>query len=144
MGNRSKGDNRSVRSEKCGSKKADQASLRRAFRRRSRPKAVYRWILDPADRDVGLAHVELWESSDEHPVLVELSCTRSSEELLSIRRAYHARYKPLTSASTNNAMESGAIPQGTRALTIWVAVATSRNDRSPCLYHHHQNFHCIR
>ncbi|GMI80316.1 ANNEXIN 8, annexin 8 [Hibiscus trionum] len=56
-------------------------------------KAVYRWILDPADRDAVLAHVELRESSDEHPVLVEISCTRSSEELLSIRRAYHARYK---------------------------------------------------
>ncbi|GMI70176.1 ANNEXIN 8, annexin 8 [Hibiscus trionum] len=56
-------------------------------------KAVYRWILDPADRDAVLAHVELRKSSDEHPVLVEISCTRSSEELLSIRRAYHARYK---------------------------------------------------
>ncbi|KAL4388274.1 hypothetical protein GQ457_09G015130 [Hibiscus cannabinus] len=56
-------------------------------------RAVYRWILDPADRDAVLANVELRKSSDEHPVLVEISCTRSPEELLCIRRAYHARYK---------------------------------------------------
>ncbi|XP_039002883.1 annexin-like protein RJ4 [Hibiscus syriacus] len=56
-------------------------------------KAMYRWILDPADRDAVLAHAELRKSSHEHPVLVEISCARSSEELLFIRRAYHARYK---------------------------------------------------
>ncbi|GMI80315.1 ANNEXIN 8, annexin 8 [Hibiscus trionum] len=56
-------------------------------------RAVCRWILDPADRDGLLANSELRESSDEHSVLVEISCTRSSEELMGIRRAYHARFK---------------------------------------------------
>ncbi|KAK8508666.1 hypothetical protein V6N12_032662 [Hibiscus sabdariffa] len=56
-------------------------------------RAVYRWILDPADRDAVLAHLELRKSTDQYPVLVEISCTRSSEELLSIRRAFHARYQ---------------------------------------------------
>ncbi|KAE8683168.1 Annexin-like protein RJ4 [Hibiscus syriacus] len=54
---------------------------------------MYRWILDPADRDAVSAHVELRKTSHEHLVLVEISCARSSEELLSIRTAYHARYK---------------------------------------------------
>ncbi|KAE8702131.1 Annexin-like protein RJ4 [Hibiscus syriacus] len=36
-------------------------------------KAMYRWILDPADRDAVLAHAELRKSSHEHPVLVEIS-----------------------------------------------------------------------
>ncbi|KAG8480768.1 hypothetical protein CXB51_025433 [Gossypium anomalum] len=56
-------------------------------------KAVYRWILDPPDRDAVLANVELKKSGNEHHVIVEISCTKNPEELLAIRRAYHARYK---------------------------------------------------
>ncbi|TYJ15703.1 hypothetical protein E1A91_A10G201500v1 [Gossypium mustelinum] len=56
-------------------------------------KAVYRWILDPPDRDAVLANVELKKSGDEHHVIVEISCTKNPEELLALRRAYHARYK---------------------------------------------------
>ncbi|KAF2322482.1 hypothetical protein GH714_017265 [Hevea brasiliensis] len=55
-------------------------------------RAVYRWILDPEDRDAVLANVALKKSSDYH-VIVEIACVRSSEELLAVRRAYHARYK---------------------------------------------------
>lgn len=55
-------------------------------------RAVYRWILDPEDRDAVLANVALRKSSDFH-VLVEIACVRSAEELLAVRRAYQARYK---------------------------------------------------
>ncbi|MBA0636886.1 hypothetical protein Godav_024400 [Gossypium davidsonii] len=56
-------------------------------------KAVYRWILDPPDRDAVLANVELKKSGNKDHVIVEISCTKNPEELLAIRRAYHARYK---------------------------------------------------
>ncbi|KAJ7949332.1 Annexin [Quillaja saponaria] len=54
-------------------------------------KAVYRWILEPADRDAVLAHVAI--KSDNKDVIVEISCIYSPEELLAVRRAYHNRYK---------------------------------------------------
>ncbi|KAG4180729.1 hypothetical protein ERO13_A10G183000v2 [Gossypium hirsutum] len=56
-------------------------------------KAVYRWVLDPADRDAVLANVAIKKLSPDHHVIVEISCTRSPEELLAVRRAYQARYK---------------------------------------------------
>ncbi|EOY19935.1 hypothetical protein QUC31_005893 [Theobroma cacao] len=56
-------------------------------------KAVYRWVLDPADRDAVLANVAIKKISPDHHVVIEISCTRSPEELLAVRRAYQARYK---------------------------------------------------
>ncbi|GMI80317.1 ANNEXIN 8, annexin 8 [Hibiscus trionum] len=56
-------------------------------------RAMYRWILDPADRDAVLANVATKKLSPDHHVIVEIACTRSPEELLAIRRAYQARYK---------------------------------------------------
>ncbi|XVF82024.1 hypothetical protein PTKIN_Ptkin16aG0009700 [Pterospermum kingtungense] len=56
-------------------------------------RAMYRWILDPADRDAVLANVAIKKSSPDHAVIIEISCTRSPEELLAVRRAYQARYK---------------------------------------------------
>ncbi|KDP40511.1 hypothetical protein JCGZ_24510 [Jatropha curcas] len=55
-------------------------------------RAMYRWILDPEDRDAVLANVALRKSGDFH-VIVEIACARSAEELLLVRRAYQARYK---------------------------------------------------
>ncbi|KAL4385928.1 hypothetical protein GQ457_09G015100 [Hibiscus cannabinus] len=56
-------------------------------------KAMYRWILDPADRDAVLANVAIRKLSPDHHVIVEIACTRSPEELLAVRKAYQARYK---------------------------------------------------
>ncbi|XP_030439696.1 annexin-like protein RJ4 [Syzygium oleosum] len=56
-------------------------------------KAVYRWILDPADRDAVLANVALKKASPDYHVLIEISCIHSSEELLEVRKAYNLRYK---------------------------------------------------
>ncbi|XP_039002882.1 annexin-like protein RJ4 [Hibiscus syriacus] len=56
-------------------------------------RAVYRWILEPADRDAVLANVAIKKLSPDNHVIAEISCTRSPEELLAVRRAYQARYK---------------------------------------------------
>ncbi|XP_048140526.1 annexin-like protein RJ4 [Rhodamnia argentea] len=56
-------------------------------------KAVYRWILDPADRDAVLANVALKKSSPDYHVIIEISCVHSPEELLEVRKAYRLRYK---------------------------------------------------
>ncbi|XP_052193076.1 annexin-like protein RJ4 [Diospyros lotus] len=56
-------------------------------------KAVYRWMLDPVDREAVLANVALKQSTTDYPVIVELACIHSADELLSVKRAYQARYK---------------------------------------------------
>ncbi|XP_057976604.1 annexin-like protein RJ4 [Malania oleifera] len=55
-------------------------------------KAMYRWILDPAERDAVLANVAITKSVDYH-VIVEIACVYCPEELLAVRRAYQSRYK---------------------------------------------------
>ncbi|KAF7824698.1 annexin-like protein RJ4 [Senna tora] len=55
-------------------------------------KAVYRWILEPADRDAVLAHVAIKNGRD-YQVIVEIATVLSPEELLAVRRAYLKRYK---------------------------------------------------
>ncbi|OIW16895.1 hypothetical protein TanjilG_01760 [Lupinus angustifolius] len=56
-------------------------------------KAVYRWMLEPADRDAVLANVAIRNGSKDYHVVVEIACVLSAEELLAMRRAYHNRYK---------------------------------------------------
>ncbi|XP_061998062.1 annexin-like protein RJ4 isoform X2 [Rosa rugosa] len=56
-------------------------------------RAVYRWILDPADRDAVLANVAIKKSNTDYNVIIEMSCVHSPEELLAVRRAYQLRYK---------------------------------------------------
>ncbi|KAG2396506.1 hypothetical protein LR48_Vigan08g008000 [Vigna angularis] len=55
-------------------------------------KAVYRWILEPADRDAVLANVAI-KSGKNYNVIVEIATISSPEELLAVRRAYLLRYK---------------------------------------------------
>ncbi|KAI5421216.1 annexin-like protein RJ4 [Lathyrus oleraceus] len=55
-------------------------------------KAVYRWILEPADRDAVLANVAL-KSGKNYNVVVEIASILSPEELFNVRRAYIKRYK---------------------------------------------------
>ncbi|KAF5740225.1 annexin D1-like [Tripterygium wilfordii] len=56
-------------------------------------RAILLWTLDPAERDALLANeaTKRWTSSNQ--VLMEIACTRSSNQLLLARQAYHARYK---------------------------------------------------
>ncbi|XP_057502646.1 annexin-like protein RJ4 [Actinidia eriantha] len=56
-------------------------------------KAVFRWVLDPADRDAVLANVAMKQSKVDYHVIIELSCIYSPEELLAVKRAYQARFK---------------------------------------------------
>ncbi|KAK9058010.1 hypothetical protein SSX86_022850 [Deinandra increscens subsp. villosa] len=56
-------------------------------------RAVYRWNLDPADRDAVLANVALRKENCDYRVFVELSSTLSPEELFSVKCAYQSRYK---------------------------------------------------
>lgn len=56
-------------------------------------RVVKLWALDPAERDAFLANeaTKRWTSSNK--VLVEIVCTRSPQELLLARQAYHALFK---------------------------------------------------
>jgi len=56
-------------------------------------KAVFRWVLDPAERDAVICHdaIKKWNAKDIS--LLEISSARSSAELLMVRQAYHIRYK---------------------------------------------------
>lgn len=54
-------------------------------------KSLYRWILDPEDRDAVLSHVAI--QNKDYGVIVEISCTQTPEELLAVKKAYQVRYK---------------------------------------------------
>ncbi|KAH9774228.1 hypothetical protein WN944_020602 [Citrus x changshan-huyou] len=56
-------------------------------------KAVYRWILEPADRDAVLANVAIKKACPDYHVIIEIACVHSPEELLAVRRAYQLSYK---------------------------------------------------
>ncbi|XP_038691758.1 annexin-like protein RJ4 isoform X1 [Tripterygium wilfordii] len=56
-------------------------------------KAVYRWMLDPADRDALIANIAIKKGSPDYHVIIEIACVLSPEELLAVRKAYQIRYK---------------------------------------------------
>ncbi|KAJ1406998.1 Annexin, partial [Sesbania bispinosa] len=56
-------------------------------------RAMYRWILEPAEREALLANIALRNANKNFQVIVEISCVLSPEELFVMRRAYHNRYK---------------------------------------------------
>lgn len=55
-------------------------------------KALYRWILEPVDRDVVLANVAI-KSGKNYNVVVEITSVISPEELFNVRHAYIKHYK---------------------------------------------------
>ncbi|XP_010916889.1 annexin Gh1 isoform X1 [Elaeis guineensis] len=56
-------------------------------------KAVLLWMLDPPERDAVLANEALKKWSSGNRALIEISVTRTSDEMFAVRRAYHARFK---------------------------------------------------
>ena len=55
---------------------------------------MYRWILEPSERDAVLANVAIKNKSEiDYNVIIEISCIHSPEELLAVKRAYQSRYK---------------------------------------------------
>ena len=54
---------------------------------------MFRWVLDPVERDAVLANIAMKQSRADYHVIIELSCIYSPEELLAVKRAYQARFK---------------------------------------------------
>ncbi|KAK2986479.1 hypothetical protein RJ640_025489, partial [Escallonia rubra] len=54
--------------------------------------AMVLWTMHPWERDARLAKEALRKGQQAYGVLVEIACTRSSEELLGARRAYHSLF----------------------------------------------------
>ncbi|KAJ8900279.1 hypothetical protein K2173_024919 [Erythroxylum novogranatense] len=55
--------------------------------------AVVLWAMHPWERDARLIKEALVKDPEPHLVIVEVACTRSSEQLLGARRAYHSLYE---------------------------------------------------
>ncbi|KAI3718005.1 hypothetical protein L1987_69982 [Smallanthus sonchifolius] len=68
--------------------KALNKELTRDFER-----IVLLWTYDPAERDAFLANEIVKKGAKSNQVIVEIACTRSSHELLLVRKEYHARYQ---------------------------------------------------
>ena len=51
------------------------------------------WTLDPPERDALLANEATKKWTSNNQVLMEIACTRSANQLLHARQAYHSRYK---------------------------------------------------
>lgn len=65
----------------------------KTYRIFSSQRLVHLWALESAERDAFLANeaTKKWTSSNQ--VLVEIACTRSSDQLFSAKKAYHVLYK---------------------------------------------------
>ncbi|KAI3825923.1 hypothetical protein L1987_07665 [Smallanthus sonchifolius] len=68
--------------------KALDKELTRDFER-----IVLLWTYDPAERDAFLANEIVKKGAKCNQVIVEIACTRSSHDLLLVRKEYHARYQ---------------------------------------------------
>lgn len=55
-------------------------------------KAVYRWMFEPVEREAIMANIALKKNVD-YQVIIEIACINSSNGLLAVKQAYHARYK---------------------------------------------------
>ncbi|WKA02134.1 hypothetical protein VitviT2T_020357 [Vitis vinifera] len=64
--------------------------LKREFKRFK--DAVVQWTMHPWERDARMARKALKRGSQAYGLLIELACTRSSDELLGARRAYQSLY----------------------------------------------------
>ncbi|KAK9735955.1 hypothetical protein RND81_04G240800 [Saponaria officinalis] len=56
-------------------------------------KALTLWVLDPVERDAVLAHDSLKKVVPDYQVLLEVVCTKTPDDLLQVKRAYHKIYK---------------------------------------------------
>ncbi|OVA13739.1 Annexin [Macleaya cordata] len=64
------------------------AILEREFSRFK--KAIVLWTMHPWERDARMVRDALSKGANSYNVLIEIACTRSSDELLGARRAYHS------------------------------------------------------
>ncbi|XP_050235871.1 annexin-like protein RJ4 [Mercurialis annua] len=56
-------------------------------------RAISLWTLEAADRDAVLTNEALQKTTPDYRVIIEVSCVKSPEELLALKRAYRFRYK---------------------------------------------------
>ncbi|KAJ4978928.1 hypothetical protein NE237_009708 [Protea cynaroides] len=66
------------------------AVLKREFSRFKN--AVVMWTMHPWERDARLAKEALIKETRSYDIIIEIACTRSSEELLGARKAYHSLF----------------------------------------------------
>ncbi|GKE26155.1 annexin D4, partial [Tanacetum coccineum] len=55
--------------------------------------AVVLWTMHPWERDARLINDALLDGPKSYNVIIEIACTRSSEELIGARRAYHSLFE---------------------------------------------------
>ncbi|RVW12167.1 Annexin D4 [Vitis vinifera] len=53
---------------------------------------VVQWIMHPWERDARLVHEAISKGPQAYGLLIEIACTRSSEELLGARKAYQSLF----------------------------------------------------
>ncbi|KAL4565993.1 hypothetical protein LXL04_030102 [Taraxacum kok-saghyz] len=51
------------------------------------------WTLDPPERDAFLANEAIKKGAKSNQIIAEIACTRSSQDLLLAKKAYHLRYQ---------------------------------------------------
>ncbi|XP_057433326.1 annexin D8-like isoform X2 [Lotus japonicus] len=56
-------------------------------------RAICYWTMDSAERDAALINEELKKATPDYKVIIEIACTRTSEELLAVKRSYQLLYK---------------------------------------------------
>ncbi|KAL2341602.1 hypothetical protein Fmac_009542 [Flemingia macrophylla] len=56
-------------------------------------RAICDWTMDPAERDAAFIKEELKKETPDYKVIIEIACTRTSEEFLVVKRSYQYLYK---------------------------------------------------
>ncbi|KMT14582.1 hypothetical protein BVRB_4g073520 [Beta vulgaris subsp. vulgaris] len=56
-------------------------------------KAICQWVIDPVEREAILIFEALKKEKPDYNLVAEIVCTKSPEELLTLKRAYHKIYK---------------------------------------------------
>lgn len=56
-------------------------------------KAMCLWVLDPVDREAVLVNQALNKRIPDYNVVIEITCTKTPEEVLTVKRAYQLRFK---------------------------------------------------
>ncbi|XP_020230830.1 annexin D8 [Cajanus cajan] len=56
-------------------------------------RAICDWTMDPAERDAAFINEVLKKETPDYKVIIEIACTRTSEEFLAVKRSYHFLYK---------------------------------------------------
>ncbi|CAK8531471.1 unnamed protein product [Lathyrus sativus] len=56
-------------------------------------RAICLWTMDPAEREATLIDAALKKATPDYKVIIEIACTKNSEELLAVKRSYQSLYK---------------------------------------------------